>query len=175
MAKAIDSSKQILAGLLIFSFLLVILVAPRFMKKDDAKESKKPKEGFKAAPTRAAECKCLPGYVPSKEEPAMEFLLDPRGWGFLQVGDRVYGYWWNMHGIPFDWRNTKHRWVTNEYLGNLYMTAQKKWVITDSKAVEYAPKEIIEQALRQQREGKKSANVYRCQNLNNSGDFKECY
>ncbi len=66
MAKAIDSSKQILAGLLIFSFLLVILVATRFMNQDDVKESEKPKEGFKAAPTRAADCKCLPGYVPSK-------------------------------------------------------------------------------------------------------------
>lgn len=65
MAKAIDSSKQILAGLLVFSFLLVILVAFQFMKKDDRKESEKPKEGFKSASTRAADCKCLPGYVPS--------------------------------------------------------------------------------------------------------------
>ena len=69
MAKAIDSSKNILAGLLILSFLLVVLVATNWMQKpvNSVKEGDDTKEGFRVAPTRAAECKCLPGYVPSKD------------------------------------------------------------------------------------------------------------
>jgi hypothetical protein len=178
MAKAIDSSKQILAGLLIFSFLLVILVATRSMKQDDTKESEKSKEGFvSTAPTRASECRCLPGYVPSKEELAMEFLLDPRGWGFLQVGNRVYGYWWNMHGIQFDWRNTKYRWVSNDYLAKLSMgSGNRMWFSGNQYDSDtWASKEMVEKALRQQRDGKKELDVYRCQNLNNPTDLKECY
>lgn len=171
MAGAIDSSKHIMAGLLLLSFLLLILVASRQIMqpvKDTGKEVHD-KEGFKVAPTRAAECKCLPGYVPSNEEPKIEFLLDPRGWGYLQVGNKVYGYWWGMHGIWFDWTNTKYRWVATEYLSKL-----EQWS-SDSGKIIYAPKHLIEEGLRQQKGERKANNTYICQNLADAGDVKECY
>ncbi len=145
------------------SFLLVILVATRFMKQDDVKESEKPKEGFfSGAPTRAAECKCLPGYVPSNMSNSYEIVLTQDGWGWIIVGSKYYNFWWNMHGIPFDWNNTKFKWVTYDYLKGYTRSGN-------------ATKDIVQNALAYQKEGAKQMETYVCKSLSNISDTKPCY
>ena len=123
-------------------------------------------EGFSptaapAAPTRAADCRCLPGYVPSNSKKAGEITLDPRGWGFLLEGDKKYVYWWNMYGLDFTWTNTKWRRVSNEELANY-------------KDGGNATKEQIQNARKYQGAMIESPNYF-CQSLAEPSKTRQCY
>lgn len=152
-------SRGFLTGALLVLFILLTLSAWRFMTSEESLEAF---EGGSAAPTRAADCQCLPGYIPSNETSKSEFALDPRGWGFVLAKGKRYGFWWNMHGIRFDWQNTKYRSVGWEEI-NKYRDAG------------YADKRIIEEALRYQKEGGKATSNYFCQSLSNPGETRKCY
>jgi hypothetical protein len=64
MAK--QTEKPIVAGLLLFFFIGLVAVAVQFMQNPPQAPAPPKSEGFaSAAPTRATDCSCLPGYVPS--------------------------------------------------------------------------------------------------------------
>ena len=52
--------KQIAVGLLLLAFIGLTALAMQFIKEPQASE------GFETLITRAADCQCLPGYIPSK-------------------------------------------------------------------------------------------------------------
>jgi hypothetical protein len=180
MAKAMDSSKNILAGLLILSFLLLVLVATNWMQKpmnsvNSVKEGDTTKEGFRVAPTRAAECKCLPGYVPSKDITTSNvYSYKERGYTYYIFNPNGYPYtWWiqpeNPCGIkhiykdanltnknlgnypPIDLNNSKFK-----YIGPLDCYTYKAWT-----AWLNTPNIISDR--------------YKCQNLEDPSNIKECY
>jgi hypothetical protein len=148
-----------LTGALLVVFILLTLSAWRFMTSEESLESF---EGFTAGPTRAADCQCLPGYIPSNATEKSEFVLDPRGWGYVLTKGKKYGYWWNMHGMTFNWSNTKHRRVSWEEINRFSDGGQ-------------ATKPIIEEALRYQKEGAKAGSIYFCQSLSNPAETRKCY
>jgi hypothetical protein len=127
-----------------------------------SEESLEAFEGTSGAPTRAADCQCLPGYIPSNTTSKSELVLDPRGSGFVLANGKRYGFWWNMHGVKFDWSNTKYRRISWE----------------ESNKYSYggmADKRRIEEALRFQKEGGKATSSYFCQSLSYSGETRKCY
>ena len=81
MAK--QTEKPIVAGLLLFFFIGLVAVAVQFMQNPP--QAAPPKsEGFaSAAPTRATDCSCLPGYVPSNKK-ANQFV-------WITFGESNYG------------------------------------------------------------------------------------
>lgn len=120
-------------------------------------------EGFvEAAPTRAADCQCLPGYIPSNRKPKYEFVLYDRGYGLILTENKMYGFWWNMHGIPFDWQTTKYRWTSFEEIKNY-------------KDSGWATPVIVQNALKYQKEGGGAGTQYFCQSLSNPADTRKCY
>ncbi len=59
------NEKQIVAGVLLFAFLVLIMLSVQFMQ--DSSGNVLIKETFTSlGPTRASDCQCLPGYIPSK-------------------------------------------------------------------------------------------------------------
>ena len=67
MAK--QTEKPIVAGLLLFFFIGLVAVAVQFMQNPPQAPEPPKAEGFaSAAPTRATDCSCLPGYVPSNKK-----------------------------------------------------------------------------------------------------------
>lgn len=178
MAKAIDSSKNILAGLLILSFLLVVLVATNWMQKpmNSVKEGDDTKEGFRVAPTRAAECKCLPGYVPSKDITTSDiytsfnagggtiYIFNPNGFS--------YAWWINPDkpcGIKHIYKDYK---LANQNLGNyppIDLWNSKFTLVGELDCYTYkgwasyvnTPNIISDR--------------YKCQNLEDPSNTKECY
>ena len=187
MAKAMDSSKNILAGLLILSFLLVVLVATNWMQKpmnsvNSVKEGDDTKEGFRVAPTRAAECKCLPGYVPSKDIKTNDI------YSYKATHGDIY-YIYNPNGFPYAWlilpENTcgiKHIYTDSnlanknlgnyppidlwnskfQYLGHLDCYTYKAWASYMNTAKYMNTTKII-------------SDRYTCQNLEDPSNIKECY
>jgi hypothetical protein len=57
-------SRAFVAGLLIFAFIGVIILSVNFVQSIDP-SGNTVREHFTTAPTRAANCQCLPGYIPS--------------------------------------------------------------------------------------------------------------
>jgi len=65
-------AKGLVAGLLIFAFLGIIVLSLHFVRSihvhhDISGNRIVHREHFAVGPTRAAECRCLPGYVPAKK------------------------------------------------------------------------------------------------------------
>ena len=58
-------SKKFVAGLLIFAFISIILLALQFIKSPSKELFTN--EGQGQAPTRTSDCNCLPGYVAAKK------------------------------------------------------------------------------------------------------------
>ena len=64
---AVGSGRGFLTGALLVIFILLTLSAWRFMTSEESLEAF---EGVSStAPTRAADCQCLPGYIPSNKIP----------------------------------------------------------------------------------------------------------
>lgn len=149
--------RGILTGIFLVIFILLTFSGWKFMTSKESLE-----KFTDSAPTRAADCQCLPGYIPSNTTSKSELVLDPRGWGYVLAGGKKYGFWWNMHGIPFDWTNTKYRWIGWEEISKYTHGGQ-------------ASKPIIEEALRFQKEGGKLTSMYFCQSLSNPNETRKCY
>ena len=140
---------------------------------NSVKEGDDTKEGFRVAPTRAAECKCLPGYVPSKDtmnkagnvytmadvEGTIYYFFIPNG-----TSNMLYISPANSCGIKHIY---KDRNISNQNLGN------------------YPPINMNESNLRwtgnltcdMLKTDKNTTNSsrYRCQNLEDPSNTKECY
>lgn len=170
MAKAIDSSKNILAGLLILSFLLLVLVATNWMQKpvNSVKEGDDTKEGFRVAPTRAAECKCLPGYVPSKE------TMNEDGKIYTD-SVRTFWYYFVPNGTNKVYRineqnpcGIKHIYtdanLANQNLGNYPTLPRSGFINSGTLSCDMLKKDTTNTSSR-----------YRCQNLEDPSNTKECY
>jgi hypothetical protein len=155
---AIGPGRGFLTAALLVIFILLTLSAWRFMTSEESLEAFE--DG--SAPTRAANCQCLPGYIPSNRKPSFEFVLYNKGYGLILSEGKMYGFWWNMHGIPFDWQTTKIRWTTEEEV-NKY------------KDGGYATPKIVQDALRFQKEGGGVGSFYFCQSLSNPGETRKCY
>jgi len=56
--------RLLVAGIILISFFILIFVALEYSKNLDMSGNLNVMEHF-SAPTRAADCRCLPGYVPS--------------------------------------------------------------------------------------------------------------
>jgi len=174
MAKAMDSSKNILAGLLILSFLLLVLVATNWMQKpmnsvNSVKEGDTTKEGFRVAPTRAAECKCLPGYVPSKETSAKAGKIYTDSirtfWYFFVPNGTNKVYRINEHnpcGIKHIYTDAN---LANQNLGK-YPTLPRTGGFIHSG---YLSCDMLNA------DTKNDSSRYKCQNLEDPSNTKECY
>ena len=132
------------------------------MTLEQASQTEEAFETNQGAPTRAADCQCLPGYIATNRKPTYEFVLYDKGYGLVLTEGKMYGFWWNMHGIPFDWQTVKYRWTTTEE-------------IRQYKDSGLATPEIIQNAVKFQKEGGGVAETYSCQSLSNPADVRKCY
>ena len=158
MAKAIDSSKHILAGLLLLSFLLLVLVATRWIQNSSIHTVKEEKtEGFKTAPTRAADCKCLPGYVPSKQTRS-------------KYGGRFLSHNYNI--LYYNPDNTKIlHWVPMCELCGI-KTCDEGILVHDISNYSMSNKMFSCDIVNKYTQ---ASNLYKCQNLSDPSDIKSCY
>lgn len=143
--------------------VLVVFLGYLFYKSYLTLETNASFEAFTSdpAPTRASDCRCLPGYVPSNSKKSGELVLDPRGWGYLLEGSKKYGYWWNMHELGFWWWNSTYRWATSEEVSKY----------TDGG---WASKDQVKNTLANKGKSVESP-FYFCQSLNDTGKTKTCY
>ena len=73
-------AKGLLAGILIFAFILLAMISLQFVQSEE--------EGYtNTPPTRAADCQCLPGYIPSKKKANAKY-----GGGIYASGNDHYYY-----------------------------------------------------------------------------------
>lgn len=157
-----------LKTLLVIVFIF-IMIAVMFHAVDFMMEGREVKqvmlEQFTSQPTRASDCRCLPGYVPSNKTLPYEFVivLELGGAGYILQGNTKKQFYWNMHNVNFDWNNTKYR----------FLTAAE---IAKYKDEGLVSKEVLEKSLQYQK-NKTLPNTpnYFCQSLSNSSDTKQCY
>ena len=89
------NEKQIVAGVLLFAFLVLIMLSVQFMQ--DSSGNVLIKEAFTSSgPTRASDCQCLPGYIPSNSGRAdVKLVMFPSG-GIILYTDtwaKQYNYY----------------------------------------------------------------------------------
>jgi hypothetical protein len=122
-------------------------------------------EQFQSGPTRASDCRCLPGYIPSKQIAFYEFVVVPElgGMGYVFQGNTKKQFYWGMHSTSFGPQNTKYR-VTNAAESGKY------------KGDGYISREKLQEALQYQKQGTlPNTPTYFCQSLSNPSDTKQCY
>jgi hypothetical protein len=147
---------------IIFIFIMIAIIFQAFafiMEGQDVKQIML--EQFTSQPTRASDCRCLPGYVPSNKTLPYEFVVVPEqgGAGFILQGNTKKQFYWRMHNTNFDWSNTKYRVLSGAEIGKY-------------KGDGYVSKEVLEKAL--QTQVNKTPNFF-CQSLSNSSNTKQCY
>lgn len=148
-----------LTGALLVVFILLTLSAWRFMTSEESLESF---EGFTAGPTRAADCQCLPGYIPSN------------------VTNSKYGgkFIWYSGGVYFVRDTTKIRnWVPRCSMCGINIC---DWnVMNKVTAVEFnslTPGQTFScDILKQAQANNKNTTHYFCQSLNNPTETRKCY
>ena len=152
--------KTLLVVVFIFMIIAVMFQAVEFMM--EGREIKQVMlEQFTSQPTRASDCRCLPGYIPSNKTLPYEFVLVPEnaGIGYVLQGKTRKQFYWNMYNLNFDWTNTKYRILTpaqiSKYTGEGLVS-----------------KEVLEKALR--KESGQTPHFF-CQSLSNPSDTKQCY
>ncbi len=112
--------------------------------------------------SRASDCRCLPGYVPSNITLPYEFVVVPQlsGAGYILQGNTKKQFYWRMHNVNFDWSNTKYSVMTAAEIGKY-------------KGDGYVSKEVLEKALQKQPNLK--TQHFFCQSLSDSSNTKQCY
>lgn len=146
----------------IFIFIMIAVIFQAFAFMTEGGEIKQIMlEQFTSQPTRASDCRCLPGYIPSNKTLPYEFVIvrELGGAGFILQGNTKKGFYWNMHNTKFDWNNTKYR----------YMSSAE---ISKYKDYGFVSKEVLEKAL--QKQPSQTPHFF-CQSLSNSSDTKQCY
>lgn len=159
-------------------FLIVCVIGLRFiMNKDKLFEMVESKsvDGFSTGPTRAADCNCLPGYIPSRaggfdgdifstigDDGSIFYLYNPNGTDKIYIignGDKC--------GLP----NPNSKYTSKE---NLTMTKNRNSLISSSgKTYEYAGGIYNEDTCRIVK--KRESGTYFCQNLDTPGKTRSCY
>ncbi len=156
--------QTLLATVFIFMMIGVLFQAVAFITQgNEVKQVML--EQFASGPTRASDCRCLPGYIPSKKVAPYEFILIPElgGLGLVIQGNTKKQFYWNMHNTNFDWTNTKFR-VTNAAEAAKY------------KGEGLISKEKLQEALQYQKQGTSpDTPTYFCQSLSNPSNTKQCY
>ena len=75
-----------IAGLVLFLFLIFVMISIKFVKDPSGNMIEK----FSNAPTRAADCNCLPGYIPAKNYKPNVFYYS--GWNLFILVQDTYMY-----------------------------------------------------------------------------------
>ncbi len=160
-----DTLKTLFVTVLIFALIGVMFhVVQQMMEGQDIKQVML-EQFVSNQPTRASDCRCLPGYVPSNKILPYEFVVVPElgGAGYVLQGNTKKQFYWRMHNTNFDWNNTKFR-VTNAAEVGKY------------KGDGYIQKEKLQEALQYQKnKGLPDTPTYFCQSLSNPSDIKQCY
>jgi hypothetical protein len=121
-------------------------------------------EPFESNPiTRASDCQCLPGYIPSNQSTKYEFVLTPDGNGYILTGKKIrYQFYWNMYDKPLNWETSKARWTTFDEVNNYNFEG-------------LSPVTVLDDALQFVKEGRKNQPFYFCQKLGDPSKTRACY
>ena len=149
-------SRGFVAGLLIFAFIGVVILSVNFVHSIDPSGSIV-REHFTTAPTRAANCQCVPGYIPSINRLGGTVYMDNRYLLFSPRGtnDLYMIKEYDSCGISYtNTENYKKLTRENNYLGFTHYSV-KGYLTCDML--------------------NKNNKNYFCQSLSNPSKTRKCY
>ena len=158
-------------------FFIVCAIGLRFIRnKDKLFEigGSKSVDGFSTAPTRAADCNCLPGYIPSNTggfdgeiystsgaDGTVIYFYNPNG------TDKIYAIWFgNNCGLP----EPNSEYSAKENLNNVGIG-----IFISSSGKKYEFTGYIYNANSCSVVKKRESGTYFCQNLDSPGKTRSCY
>jgi len=158
-------------------FLIVCVIGLRFiMNKDKLFEmvGSKSVDGFSTGPTRAADCNCLPGYIPSRAggfdgdiystssgDGTIFYVYNPNG------TDKMYIIGENKCGLP----NPNSKYSAKEKLNMIGIGSG--FISSSGKTYDYAGSIYNQDSCSIVK--KKDSGTYFCQNLDTPGKTRSCY
>lgn len=153
--------RRCVIGILVLVFLAVAISSWNFIRNDTLRLEEMYKEPFETYPTRAANCQCLPGYIPSNKK------ASKYGGKFI----------WNNGGVFFVADGSQRRnWVPNCIMCGINIcdwNVMNK--ISNEEFNKLSPAETFTcDHLKKAQEAMKKS-IYFCQSLSDPNETRKCY